>query len=185
MNRIGPKLTLGIPVYNGAAYLAQLFDCLRTQTFIDYEAIISDNASTDGDRADLPADDRRRRALPVRAQRRQHRRGAQLQPRVRAGHGALLQMDGARRPAGADLPRALRRGPGRRSERLRLPRRDSGRQRGVAAAQLRFRPRPLRGRRRHAGAAARAAGNSQPPPTPPGASTTCCTACGCARRSSA
>ncbi len=48
MNRIGPKLTLGIPVYNGAAYLAQLFDCLRTQTFIDYEAIISDNASTDG-----------------------------------------------------------------------------------------------------------------------------------------
>ncbi len=47
MNRIGPKLTLGIPVYNGAAYLAQLFDCLRAQTFIDYEAIISDNASTD------------------------------------------------------------------------------------------------------------------------------------------
>ncbi len=47
MNRIGPKLTLGIPVYNGAAYLAQLFDCLRAQTFTDYEAIISDNASTD------------------------------------------------------------------------------------------------------------------------------------------
>ena len=48
MDRTGLKLTLGIPVYNGAAYLGQLFDCLRAQTFTDYEAIISDNASTDG-----------------------------------------------------------------------------------------------------------------------------------------
>ncbi len=47
MTRIAPKLTLGIPVYNGAAYLAQLFNCLRAQTFTDFEAIITDNASTD------------------------------------------------------------------------------------------------------------------------------------------
>ncbi len=47
MPRNGPKLSLGIPVHNGAAYLAQLFDCLRAQTFTDFEAIISDNASTD------------------------------------------------------------------------------------------------------------------------------------------
>jgi hypothetical protein len=47
MNRTGPRLSLGIPVYNGAAYLAQLFDCLRAQTFTEYEAIISDNASID------------------------------------------------------------------------------------------------------------------------------------------
>ncbi len=47
MTRIAPKLSLGIPVHNGAAYLAQLFDCLRGQTFTDFEAIISDNASTD------------------------------------------------------------------------------------------------------------------------------------------
>jgi glycosyltransferase involved in cell wall biosynthesis len=47
MTRIGPKLSLGIPVYNGAAYLTQLFECLRGQTFTDFEAIISDNASTD------------------------------------------------------------------------------------------------------------------------------------------
>ena len=51
MTRTGPKLSLGIPVYNGAAYLAQLFDCLRAQTFVDFEAIISDNASTDGTEA--------------------------------------------------------------------------------------------------------------------------------------
>jgi glycosyltransferase involved in cell wall biosynthesis len=47
MTRIGPKLSLGIPVHNGAAYLAQLFDCLRAQTLTDFEAIILDNASTD------------------------------------------------------------------------------------------------------------------------------------------
>src|SRR6187200_165495 len=47
MTRTGPKLSLGIPVHNGAAYLAQLFDCLRAQSFTDFEAIICDNASTD------------------------------------------------------------------------------------------------------------------------------------------
>jgi len=47
MPRNGPKLSLGIPVHNGAAYLAQLFDCLRAQTFTDFEAIICDNASSD------------------------------------------------------------------------------------------------------------------------------------------
>ncbi len=47
MQRSDPKLTLGIPVYNGAVYLGQLFDCLCAQTFTDYEAIISDNASID------------------------------------------------------------------------------------------------------------------------------------------
>jgi len=43
-----PKLSLGIPVYNGARYLPELFECLGNQTFTDFEAIISDNASTDG-----------------------------------------------------------------------------------------------------------------------------------------
>jgi hypothetical protein len=47
MTRTDPKLSLGIPVHNGAAYLAQLFDCLRAQSFTDFEAIICDNASTD------------------------------------------------------------------------------------------------------------------------------------------
>jgi glycosyltransferase involved in cell wall biosynthesis len=47
MARSRPKLSLGIPVYNGEAYLEQLFDSLRAQTFTDFEAIISDNASSD------------------------------------------------------------------------------------------------------------------------------------------
>ena len=44
MTWTGPKLSLGIPVHNGAAYLAQLFDCLRAQTLTDFEAIIRDNS---------------------------------------------------------------------------------------------------------------------------------------------
>lgn len=42
-----PRLSIGLPVYNGEAYLADALDALRDQTFGDYELIISDNASTD------------------------------------------------------------------------------------------------------------------------------------------
>lgn len=47
MNETGAKLSIGIPIYNGAAFLPQLLECLYQQTFTDFEAIISDNASTD------------------------------------------------------------------------------------------------------------------------------------------
>ncbi len=42
-----PKLTVGLPVYNGANYLAQSLDSLLGQSYADFELIISDNASTD------------------------------------------------------------------------------------------------------------------------------------------
>jgi len=42
-----PKLSIGLPVYNGERYLAETIDSLLAQTFTDYELIISDNASTD------------------------------------------------------------------------------------------------------------------------------------------
>jgi glycosyltransferase involved in cell wall biosynthesis len=42
-----PRLTLGLPVYNGEEYLAESVDALLAQTFTDFELIISDNASTD------------------------------------------------------------------------------------------------------------------------------------------
>ena len=42
-----PRLTLGLPVYNGERYLAASLDALLAQTFIDFELIISDNRSTD------------------------------------------------------------------------------------------------------------------------------------------
>lgn len=42
-----PKLSIGLPVYNGERFLQQSLDSLLAQTFTDFELIISDNASTD------------------------------------------------------------------------------------------------------------------------------------------
>jgi glycosyltransferase involved in cell wall biosynthesis len=42
-----PLLSVGMPVYNGERFLAKALDSLLTQTFTDFELIISDNASTD------------------------------------------------------------------------------------------------------------------------------------------
>ncbi len=43
-----PRLSVGLPVYNGDKYLAESLDALLGQTYEDFELIISDNASTDG-----------------------------------------------------------------------------------------------------------------------------------------
>src|SRR5580704_9548085 len=42
-----PPVSIGLPVYNGQRYLADALDSIVTQTFGDFELIISDNASTD------------------------------------------------------------------------------------------------------------------------------------------
>jgi glycosyltransferase involved in cell wall biosynthesis len=42
-----PPVSIGLPVYNGERYLADALDSIVTQTFGDFELIISDNASTD------------------------------------------------------------------------------------------------------------------------------------------
>ena len=42
-----PRLTIGLPVYNGEKYVAESLEALLGQTFTDFELIISDNASTD------------------------------------------------------------------------------------------------------------------------------------------
>lgn len=41
-------VSVGLPTYNGAAYLRDSLDCLVGQTHPDLEIVISDNASTDG-----------------------------------------------------------------------------------------------------------------------------------------
>ena len=42
-----PKVSIGIPVFNGEKYLRRRLDSIIDQTFTNYEIIISDNASTD------------------------------------------------------------------------------------------------------------------------------------------
>ena len=43
-----PRLSIGLPVYNGERYLAESLDSLLSQSYENFELIISDNASTDG-----------------------------------------------------------------------------------------------------------------------------------------
>jgi glycosyltransferase involved in cell wall biosynthesis len=43
-----PRLSIGLPVYNGENYLAESLDALLGQSYEDFELVISDNASTDG-----------------------------------------------------------------------------------------------------------------------------------------
>jgi glycosyltransferase involved in cell wall biosynthesis len=42
-----PRLTIGLPCYNGEQYLTEALDALLGQSYEDFELIISDNASTD------------------------------------------------------------------------------------------------------------------------------------------
>jgi glycosyltransferase involved in cell wall biosynthesis len=42
-----PRLSVGLPVYNGARFLSEAIEALLGQSFDDFELIISDNASTD------------------------------------------------------------------------------------------------------------------------------------------
>jgi glycosyltransferase involved in cell wall biosynthesis len=42
-----PRVSIGLPVFNGERYLAETLDSILSQSFSDFELIISDNASTD------------------------------------------------------------------------------------------------------------------------------------------
>jgi len=44
---VTPRLTIGLPVYNGENFIAASIEALLGQTFEDFELIISDNASVD------------------------------------------------------------------------------------------------------------------------------------------
>ena len=45
--RSAPRLSVGMPVYNGAKWIRESIGCLLSQSFTNFELIISDNASTD------------------------------------------------------------------------------------------------------------------------------------------
>lgn len=42
-----PRVSIGMPIYNGALTIAETLESLLAQTFTDFEIIVSDNASTD------------------------------------------------------------------------------------------------------------------------------------------
>jgi len=44
---MNPPVSVGLPVWNGGRYLRQAVDSVLSQTFTDFELILSDNASTD------------------------------------------------------------------------------------------------------------------------------------------
>ncbi|TCP59800.1 glycosyltransferase involved in cell wall biosynthesis [Rhodovulum bhavnagarense] len=44
---MAPRVSIGVPIYNGASLLSQSLDCLARQSLRDFEVILSDNGSTD------------------------------------------------------------------------------------------------------------------------------------------
>ncbi len=42
-----PRVSIGLPVYNGAKYLESAIESVLSQSFVDWELVISDNASSD------------------------------------------------------------------------------------------------------------------------------------------
>jgi glycosyltransferase involved in cell wall biosynthesis len=47
MNHTRPRVSIGMPVYNGDRFLAEALDAILAQTYADFELIITDNASSD------------------------------------------------------------------------------------------------------------------------------------------
>jgi glycosyltransferase involved in cell wall biosynthesis len=47
MTAADPRVSIGLPVYNGERYLEEALESLVAQTYTDFEIVISDNASTD------------------------------------------------------------------------------------------------------------------------------------------
>ncbi|CAM5282258.1 hypothetical protein STENM223S_11445 [Streptomyces tendae] len=108
-----PRLSIGLPVYNGEEYLAESLDALLGQTYEDFELVISDNASTDGTQdicrryaaAGLPD--------PVHPAGPEHRRRAEPQLRLHPVPRRAVQVGLARRPVRPGPAEALRGGAGR------------------------------------------------------------------------
>jgi hypothetical protein len=47
LRQAAPRVSIGLPVYNGERFLAETLDAILAQTFADFEVVILDNASTD------------------------------------------------------------------------------------------------------------------------------------------
>ena len=82
-----PRLSIGLPVYNGENYPAESIEALLGQSYEDFELIISDNASTDGTADICRRYEQKDLADPLFPAGAQHRRRAEPQLPGRAGSG--------------------------------------------------------------------------------------------------
>ena len=48
VERVPPRITIGLPVYNGERYLEDSVESILGQTYANFELLIVDNASSDG-----------------------------------------------------------------------------------------------------------------------------------------
>jgi glycosyltransferase involved in cell wall biosynthesis len=48
MRSAQPKVSIGLPTYNGGRYLGETLDAILAQSFAEFELVVCDNASTDG-----------------------------------------------------------------------------------------------------------------------------------------
>lgn len=74
MSERTPRLSIGMPVYNGERFLGEALDSLLVQTFSDFELVISDNGSTD--RTEQICHDYAGRDPRIRYQRHEQNRGS-------------------------------------------------------------------------------------------------------------
>ena len=91
-----PLVSVGVPVFNGEAFLEDAIRSVLAQTLGDLELMLCDNASSDRTAEicrDYEARDAARALFP---QPPQSGRGRQLQPGVQSCPRALLQMAGPR-----------------------------------------------------------------------------------------
>ena len=98
-----PRVSIGLPVFNGMQYLPEALESLLAQDEPDIEIIISDNASDDGTEEycrSIAASDA---AGSLYARRDQPGGRRELPARLGAEHNALLRMGGARRRLRADF----------------------------------------------------------------------------------
>ena len=98
-----PRVSIGLPVYNGQDYLAAAIDSLLAQSFTDFELIISDNGSTDRTPEicrQYAARDKRNSLLSGSGK---PRPGLEFQSHVQVGAGRVFQVARARRPVCADI----------------------------------------------------------------------------------
>ena len=112
-----PTLTIGMPVYNGAKYIDEAVESILTQTYRDFELIISDNASTDDTESIGRALRRARSTGDVPAQQAERRAQREQQPARPARPRPAVQVGAVRRRAPARLPGTVRGRARRRPER--------------------------------------------------------------------